>query len=73
MSIIFFTENLVDQAIIDFDKWDPETLKENINAAFLKLGYDKESFLFNMLEDAARLECYNVCIVVRDLLKTLDK
>lgn len=71
MSLIFFTENLVDQSILNFDNWDPEILTKHINKAFKKLDYDKEEFLFDMLERATRLECYNVCIVVRDLIKNL--
>ena len=62
----------IDQQIIDFDKTNVESLKESILFASSKTD-SFDVFLIDMLQRAERLECWNVCIVVRDLIKELDK
>lgn len=65
----------VNDSILIFDKWDPATLKKHMTKAIEKkaLNYSKENFLWEILERAENLECYNVCIVIRDILKNLGK
>lgn len=60
----------IDEQIKEFDLSSIDQLKESIIYAKDKT-YNFEYFLHDMLKRAERLECYKVCIVVRDLLKDL--
>jgi hypothetical protein len=62
-------EMIINTCIKDFDKTPVETLAVSIEDTVKDLGLDREMYLEDMLRRAERLECYNVCIVVRDLLK----
>jgi hypothetical protein len=59
----------INSLIIKFDKTPGETLTESIEDAVHDLGLDRKMYLEDMLRRAELLECYNVCVVVRDLLK----
>lgn len=62
----------IDQQIVEFEAENIEKLKESI--LYAKNQTNKfEYFLNDMLTRAERLECWNVCIVVRDLLKEIKK
>lgn len=62
----------IDEQIKEFDLSSIDKLKESILFAQNKT-YHFEYFLKDMLQRAERLECFNVCIVVRDLLKEFEK
>ena len=59
----------INSMIMEFDKTPGETLTGSIEDAVHDLGLDRQIYLEDMLRRAEMLECYNVCIVVRELLK----
>lgn len=59
----------INSMIMEFDKTPGETLTGSIEDAVHDLGLDRKTYLEDMLRRAEMLECYNVCIVVRELLK----
>ena len=60
----------IDRQILEFDQENIFKLKISILSAKDQTN-NFELFLKDMLKRAERLECYTVCVVVRDLLKDL--
>jgi len=63
----------IDEQIKDFDNSKVDHLKSIIRDAKERYQNMYEPFLVDALERAERLECFNVCIAIRDLLKEIQK
>lgn len=66
-------QKYVEESILDFEKIPVERLKIHIEKSLESVRFSPDLYLKFMLEVATNLECYNVCIAARDLLKKLEQ
>lgn len=62
-----------EESIKDFEQIPIERLKIHIERSLETVRFSPDLYLKFMLDMATELECYNVCIAARDILKKLEK